>query len=208
MTVHIAGKNFTPPDLEHAGSTFAVWSYKGGETDLDTQFVSATEVTAIIPVGLLETAATAAISVVNGDVMGWDDGVRYPQSNTLTFTVLPASFPFISAISPSSAAAGSPALTIRITGTNFIGPPGINHKISTAIWSTNGTDTYLETMFVSATELTAVIPATLLHDAMTASISILDQDPLSDYGYPQSNAVKFTVVGSGSALGAYGTTPP
>ena len=66
---------------------------------------------------------------------------------------------WISAISPTSAPAGSPPLTLTITGANF---GGTSHNQSYAVWSANGRDTPLATTFVNSTHLTALIPTALL----------------------------------------------
>jgi len=58
--------------------TFALWWVPGVETDLQTdlqtRYVSDTELIAIIPAALLKDPAPAQISVIKGDVMGWWDG--------------------------------------------------------------------------------------------------------------------------------------
>jgi hypothetical protein len=60
-----------------------------GDVELDTRFVSDTELTAVIPARLLHDAIVAKLSVVTGDAMGWSDGFRrYPRSNAVNFTIL------------------------------------------------------------------------------------------------------------------------
>jgi hypothetical protein len=97
-------------------------------------------------------------------------------------------------------AAGSPAVTITIDGSNF-GHYG--HFIwSTAFWTTNGnlhdTGTWLQTTIVSDSQLTAVIPANLLQSPTTVQIVVMNGDVMgmSDgyFGYPRSNSVTFTVA--------------
>ena len=80
---------------------------------------------------------------------------------------LPPPPPNIS-ISPTSAVAGSPDLTLTVVGSNFLGE---THNFSKAVWSANGSNTLLATSFVSSTKLMAVIPAALLRNPGTAEVS-------------------------------------
>jgi hypothetical protein len=57
---------------------------------LDTNFVSSSQLTALIPAALLQNANSVQIVVVTGDIMGMSDGFfGYPKSNSVTFTVTP-----------------------------------------------------------------------------------------------------------------------
>ena len=95
------------------------------------------------------------------------------------FTVNPAntvSVPTLTSISPSSAVAGSQAFTITATGSNFINGSTIN-------W--NGAA--LSTGFVSATQLTATVPAANVATAGTASVTV------TTAGAGTSGALTFTI---------------
>ncbi len=76
-------------------------------------------------------------------------------------SVTPAATPTISSISPTSANAGSPDIILTVTGTNF-------NSGSVVTW--NGSSR--TTTFVSATQLTAIIPATDLGAASTATVGV------------------------------------
>jgi len=111
-----------------------------------------------------------------------------------------ASSVVISSISPSTAAAGSPDVTITINGSNF---GHFGHFVwSTAFWTTNGnlhdTGTWLQTTIVSSSQLTAVIPAKLLQSPTSVHIVVVNGDVMgmSDgyFGYPTSNLVTFAVI--------------
>lgn len=111
-----------------------------------------------------------------------------------------AQSPVISAISPSTVAAGSPDVMITINGSNF---GHFGHFIwSTAFWTTNGnlhdTGTWLQTTILSQNQVTAVIPAALLQVPTTVHILVMNGDiqGMSDgyFGYPSSNVVTFTVT--------------
>ena len=97
-------------------------------------------------------------------------------SNGGSGTVNPV--PVVSSISPASVTAGDPAFTLTITGTNFISGSVIN-------W--NGTA--LVTTFVSATQLTASVSATLVAVAGTANITVFNPTP----GGGTSNVSVFTI---------------
>ncbi len=108
-------------------------------------------------------------------------------------------YPLISSISPTSATAGSSALTLTVTGANFVNG-------SVVRW--NGADR--PTTFVSSTQLTAAIPAGDLGTAGSGSVSVYNATPVA----VTSNTSTFTVVspsvggGGGGcfiATAAYGT---
>ena len=124
------------------------------------------------------------------------------MSSSVPFQVAstPTPTPSISSISPSTVAAGSADLTITIKGSNF-GHYG--HFIwSTAFWTTSGnlhdTGTWLQTTIISTSQLIAVIPAKLLQSPNSVQIVVMNSDVMgmSDgfFGYPESNAVTFTVT--------------
>ncbi len=93
-----------------------------------------------------------------------------------------AGAPVITTLSSTSAAAGSAAFVLTINGSGFV-------TGSTVMWNS----TALTTTFVSATQLTANVPASLLASAGNASITA------SNAGVA-SNAITFTINGAGSSL--------
>ena len=136
-------------------------------TALATTFGTATQLTAAVPANLLAQAGTATIQVVNPNET---------QSNTATFTINAAPPPTIISINPASATAGSAALTLTVTGTGFLSGAVVN-------WNS----TALATTFGSATQLTAAVPASLLAQAGTATIQVVNPNKA------QSNTVGFTI---------------
>lgn len=90
--------------------------------------------------------------------------------------------PALSAMSPSSAAAGSAALTLNLTGSNFINGSVVN-------W--NGTA--LPTTFVSSSSLTASVASNFLSTAGTATVNVFNPSP----GGGTSGNLTFT-ISSGS----------
>jgi uncharacterized protein (TIGR03437 family) len=83
----------------------------------------------------------------------------------------------ITSLQPSSVSAGGPAFTLTVNGTNFA---------SGAVVRWNGTN--LSTTFVSATQLTAQVPANLIAAAGSASITVANP------GATASNALTFTIA--------------
>lgn len=99
-------------------------------------------------------------------------------SAAATLTVLPNS-PTITSIDPSKVGIGSGAFTLTVTGNNFA---------STAVVRVNGSAR--TTTYVSATTLTAAIPATDVSFARTINITVLNPNNVI------SNTVTLTVSGT------------
>ena len=135
----VTGTNFIP-------GTTVNWN----GTALSTLFVSANTLEAAVPASLIATAGTASVTVTT-------DGVT--SAGTI-FTVELAP-PTITGLSPNAAKAGSAALTLTISGTNFV--PGAAAK-----WNGAG----LTTSFVSAAKITAAVPASDLATPGTASVTV------------------------------------
>src|ERR1700730_1642942 len=93
-------------------------------------------------------------------------------------------------ISPASAPAGSSDLTLTITGSNFDGEGVIQSQV---VWSANGSDTFLTTTVVSSSQITAVVPGTLLTSPMTAQVWVEAFDQIEKTGNSKSNIVSFSV---------------
>ncbi len=86
--------------------------------------------------------------------------------------------PTISSLSPSSAAAGGAAFTLTVNGTNFVSGATVN-------WGS----TALATTFVSASQLTAAVPAGLIATVGVASVTVTTSGDTS-------NPLAFTVQGA------------
>jgi len=97
-------------------------------------------------------------------------------SNVFTVDILP----FISGITPSTAVAGSAALTISVTGWGF-------RSGSVAYLAGSGSPVALTTTFVSSTALSAVVPASFLAAAGTYNLTVLDTSGV------RSTSLPFTV---------------
>jgi len=159
FTLSVNGSNF---------ATGAVVTFNG--QNRTTTFVSASQLTASIPATDLQAAGAYAVTVVNPAPGGG-------ASTAATFTVNnPA--PAVSSLSPASATKGGAAFTLTVNGSNFV---------SGAVVTFNGQNR--TTTFVSATQLTASIPATDLQAAGTYAVTAVNPAP----GGGASAAATFTV---------------
>ncbi len=120
-------------------------------TALTTSFVGATQLTAQVPASLIAAPGTATVTVVESGV----------TSGGATFTI--SGGPVIASLSPNAATAGGPAFTLTVNGSGFV---------SGAVVQWNGSA--LATSFVSATQLTAQVPASLIAAAGTAHVTVLE----------------------------------
>ena len=91
--------------------------------------------------------------------------------------------PTLSSIAPNMAGAGGAGFTLTVNGTGF------DPSSSTVQW--NGSN--LSTTFVSATQVTAAVPASLIASAGTASVTVTITDTCTSQ-ILTSNAVSFTVT--------------
>jgi hypothetical protein len=183
ITVTITGSQFGGP---HRRST-AIWQVGNDTTPLATTFVIDTLLTAVIPAELLQNAGSASIFIETGDVQA---DVPPPRSRSLTFTVLPRSLDF--SITPASATAASADVTITVHGSGF--RDNGQHDRSWAVWSVNGTDTWLSATVVDSKTLTAAVPAALLATPVVAVVSVWTGDPRGDAPSQASGAADFTVT--------------
>ena len=142
------------------------------ETTLSTTYISATQLTALVPAALLAQPGSIQIQVLAQDV----------ASNAKTLTVVPDVV--LTALTPTLAVAQSGATTITAAGANFT---------ATTVLRFNGAA--LQTTVASATQLKAVVPAASLATAGTAQIAAYD--PASG---SQSAAIAFTILPSPSVV--------
>jgi hypothetical protein len=160
---------------------------------LQTTFVSSTQLTAVVPGDF--TAApgyTIMLQVFNGPLNG-------TGSNTMGVMVTPL-IPTITRLNPSTAAAGGPAFTLTVIGTNFIPPCACSpdpEPGATVFW--NGSALF--TRWISSNQLTADVPASLIATAGTANITVSNH---IGQIYPAS--ATFDVIGAGGTLTL--TCPP
>ena len=126
-----------------------------------TTFVSATQLTAQVLASDLVGTGQASVSVFNPAPGG---GTSTVAPFNITSGSNPA--PTLSSISPATASAGGPAFTLTANGTNFVASSKVR-------W--NGQD--LATTYVSATQLTAQVPANLIVNAGSAQVTVFTPTP-------------------------------
>jgi large repetitive protein len=159
LQITITGTNFLAP------GSIARWTAPGSDPlPLATTVSSATQAVATIPSSFLQSPVTAGITMVQ------PNGV---SSNSVPFQVLA---PTITSLSPPSAAAGSPAFTLTVTGANFLNGSQVFFG-----------STALTTTFQSSTSLTAPVTAALI--ANPGAIMVTVANP----GGSRSAAATFTV---------------
>ena len=186
LVLDVTGPGFAN---ETHDKSVVVWSANGKDTLLATTFISSTQLTAVIPAALLANPTTAKVFVETGDPRA-----SFPpsKSNSVEFSVTATSSEFsITSISPMSIVAGSPDLTLTVMGSGF-GNNMLNRSV--VVWSANGKDTLLATTFISSTQLTAIIPAALLANPVTAKVWVETGDPKGSFPLMQSNSINFTVT--------------
>jgi len=191
LSFTVGGTNPVPtisslsPDDVDAGAAFAL-TVNGGNfvpasvvnwngTALTTTYVSASELTAAVPVADVGAAGTANVTVTNPSPGGG-------TSAAATFTIgtqNPA--PTISSLSPASISPGSANFTLTVNGNNFVSGAGL-----AVDW--NGSA--LTTAYVSASEITAAVPASDVSSAATVNVTVTNP------GGATSAAATFTIGGS------------
>ena len=111
-----------------------------------------------------------------------------------TVTIEVVDVPTLTSVQPATAAAGSPNLTITLSGTNFVGPqqiPGALIPGSVAQWTVAGfSPVTLNSTLTNAGTISAVVPASLLTTPNFAAVTVLQP------GGSASNPQSFTVIGA------------
>lgn len=164
FTIRVRGSNFV------SGATVRF----NGE-DRQTNFVSSTELTAIIPGSDITTISTAQISVRNPEPGG---GI----SNQLPLLIVtPNGLPRLISLEPETKVPGDTAFTLVVNGSNF----GINAIVR---WQGSPRPTH----FVSSTQLTADISAADIASPGVFTVSVVNPPP----GGGNSNGLPFRVEGN------------
>jgi hypothetical protein len=165
FTITVNGANFV------SGST-VFWN----GAPLATNFVSSTQLAALVPSNLVAFPGSASVTVVN-------PGGANSNSYTFAITSPGPQAPFVSSLSPNSVAAGGPSLTLTVNGQSFVSG-------STVLW--NGSP--LSTTEVSANQLLASVPASFIATGGSASVTVLNP------GNVASNGLIFSIIAAGGGL--------
>ncbi|MGE5596059.1 MAG: beta strand repeat-containing protein [Hyphomicrobiales bacterium] len=142
FTLTVNGSNFV-------ASSVIQWN----GADVPTTYVSPTQLTATIPASDITTAGSANVRVVSPSPGGG-------TSSQLPFAINNP-LPTLTSVAPTSAIAGDPGFTLTVNGTGFIATSKVR-------W--DGAD--LATTYVSATQLTASVPATNIATAGSHSVTV------------------------------------
>ncbi len=134
-----------------------------------TTYVSGIQLTAAIPASDIASAGTANVTVRNPLATN-------PDSNAQIFTINAPPVPTTTGIDPTSATAGGAGFILTVNGTNFL------DGISVVRWNGSARTT----TYVSATQLTAAIPASDIAAGGTVPVTVLN-------GASESNAQTFTI---------------
>jgi hypothetical protein len=147
-------------------------------------FVSAGQLRVAVPAGLLANPGNATVVVVNPGNLA---------SAPVTFTINPPApvKPVISGLNPSSATAGGAAFNLTVNGSGFV-------QGATVQWNRSP----ISTTFTGATQLRAAVPADLIANAGTASVTVVSS------GNVPSGAVPFTINPPPVVTTAPGTPTP
>ncbi len=166
-TVTFAGPAFS---LTITGSGFLPASIvKWNNTALTITSQTPTQLVASVPRSLFMTPQNVQITVVNPNVN---------PSNALTFTVQNR-LPYLGSATPSTIPAGSASTTLALTGGYFLNG-------ETAYWNS----TPLATTYQTVTQMSAVVPSSLLTTPGTASLSVV----LSGTGGGSSRLIPINVT--------------
>ncbi|MDB5269757.1 MAG: hypothetical protein JWP58_2797 [Hymenobacter sp.] len=141
--------------------------------------VDANTITFEVPVGA--TSGTVAVTTPGGTA-----------TSAGTFTVLaPNPVPTIASLAPSTAVAGSANLVLTVNGTGFVSGSVVSFGANA-----------LATTYVSATQLTATVPASALATAGSYGVTVASPAP----GGGTSAAVAFTVTVAAPAIASFTPT--
>ncbi len=172
---------------QFSGVATGTVTFNNGNSSLGSGSVSnnmATLTTTALPVG-----TDTITAVYNGD-----SNFTGSTSSTLSQVVNALSnnpVPVVSGLSPAFTSAGGAAFTLTVSGSGFV-------SSSTVYWGS----TALTTTYVSATSLTAQVPATDIASAGTTAITVQTPTP----GGGTSNSLQFEVDSGTSGSGPTFTT--
>jgi len=154
--------------------------------------------TATVPAALTAKAGTATVQTLSPHSGSQNNGL----SNTTAFIINPPPnpLPVLSSIAPSSAAPGSAAVTLTITGSSFI-PSSDPTGGSVVHWNANGTQTTLTASSVAATQILATVDPSLLSSQTCAIVSVFNPPAIAT---PAPSGVSNPYSGGG---GTSGSTP-
>lgn len=172
--------NSTAVSLDITGNNFVSTSVASfGDTVVKPSSVTPTKLTVVVPDALLTTAQVMNVAVTNPSPGGG-------TSKAVDFAVLnPA--PTITALSMSETLLNSTAVSLSVTGTNFL--PSTVAKLG---------DVLIKPTLVAPTKLTLAVPDALLTSAKVMNLVVANPSP----GGGTSSALNFTVLNPAPTIAA------
>src|ERR1700722_619408 len=141
-------------------------------TALTTSYVSATSLTATLPVADLAAPGAVSVTVSNASSGG-------ASSAVVTFTIGEQTAPTVASLAPAAMMVGGDAFQLIVTGTNF-------QSGASVLW--NGTA--IPTVFDSATQLTAQVTAAQIAALGTVPVAVANDAAAGG----TSNVTNFTIT--------------
>ena len=153
-----------------------------------------TLITATVSASLIAKTGSASVQTLSPHSGAGTNGL----SNPINFIINPPPnpVPTLSGISPNSAPAGSPSLTLTITGSNFLptSDPSGGSKVN---WNAGPTQTTLTASSISASSIQATVNASLLSTAGCAVVTVFN--PPAPQTTPPGSVPNPTAGGGGTS---------
>jgi hypothetical protein len=170
FTLTVNGRGFV-------AQTYVTWNGAKLNTTvtLDSTKTVVLSVTAVVPATLVTKPGTATVITQNPFSGAGNNGL----SNPVTFVINPPPnpIPTLTSIAPATiAACGSSCtnLTLDLQGTNFITSSSDPTQVSQVRWTAGPTQTTLVTTSVTATDIKATVPGSLISAAGTALVTVFN----------------------------------
>jgi hypothetical protein len=167
-------------------------------------------ITARVPASLVAKPGLAAVNTLSPFNGSGQNGLSNPIA--LIINPPPNPLPTLTSVNPNALVAGpTMAQAITLTGTNFLSSSDVT-QVSQVNWSMGGTTTKLAVGNVSATQISATIPVSLLASPGTASVWVFNPGSPAPAGCTtgctggggggSSAQLTFTICATGPCTGA------